>query len=268
MDFVWIYAKRFSSWDMSGLFNELDYSIRSVRKNYQGDVRCFVVGDIPTPMLDVIHIQAPEVIMEDIVHGQPQHFDLNNKFTTILESEINEEFVLMYDDIFILKPTSKEEIMKTYGKCELTDLAAHAKKRSGGRPFKKLWLDTYTYIFTYRHSKGLKTYEWETHLPRFMEKKKLKWIFDRLNVENIPRIHTSLYSAGCYVDAENKDGSKMFPDCEIPETHIMPGGFQSDIYAHTPGMDFDAEFNCHHMNIGDNVIVPELIERMHREFGE
>ena len=38
MDFVWIYAKQFSAWDLAGQFNELDYSVRSVRKNYQGDV--------------------------------------------------------------------------------------------------------------------------------------------------------------------------------------------------------------------------------------
>ncbi len=252
MDFVWIYVKQFSFWDRSGYFNELDYSIRSVRKNYQGDVRCFVVGDIPTPMLDIIHVPAPDVVMKDTVHGQPQHFDLNNKFTAILEcEEIEEEFVLMYDDLFMLKPTDKKEIMTTYGVCEVTDPMEHAKSRSGGRPFKKQWLDTYNYIMTYRHSKGLKTYEWETHLPRFMEKTKLKWVFDNLNVDKIPRIHTSLYPA-------------YFSE----ETKVMPEGFLSFLYEHTPGMDFDPEFKKHYMNIGDNVIVTELVKKMHDAFGK
>ena len=29
------------------MFYELEYSIKSVKKNYKGDARCFVVGDDP-----------------------------------------------------------------------------------------------------------------------------------------------------------------------------------------------------------------------------
>jgi len=251
MDFVWIYAKRFSFWDRSGQFNELDYSMRSVRQNYQGDVRCFVIGDKPMPELDAIHLEAPEVVMDDPKFGQPQHFDLNNKFNVLLDSEIGEEFVLMYDDIFMLKPTTKEELMVTYGRCEVTDPMAYIKTRDGGTPYKRLWVSTYEYIITYRHSKGLKTYDWETHLPRFMTKTNLKWVFDKLNVANLPRMQTSLYTA-------------HFTE----ETTIVPEGFQSDIYTHTAGMDFDKEFACHWMNVGDNVIVTEFIERMEDAFGK
>ncbi|KKM70718.1 hypothetical protein LCGC14_1437940 [marine sediment metagenome] len=251
MDFVWFYAKKFSFWDMSGHFNELDYSIRSVRKNYQGDVRCFVIGDKPTPMLDVIHLEAPPLIEKDEVHGQPRHFDRNNKFSVLLKSEVNEGFVLMWDDIFILKPTTKDEIMKTYGRCGVEYPEAYIKTRMGGTPYKKIWLSTYDYIKTFRDTKGLKTYDWETHLPRFMEKHKIKWLIDTLRLGNVAKLHTGLYSA-------HFGG----------ETTIMPEGFQSDIYDHKAGMDFDKEFACHHMNIGDNAIVPELIDRMKAMFGE
>jgi hypothetical protein len=250
MDFVWIYAKRFSSFYKSGQFNELDYSIRSVRKNYQGDTRCFVVGD--DPGLDVIHLKAPPVVMKDEVYHQPQHFDLMNKFEVILNSDIKEEFVLMYDDIFMLKPTPYEEITKTYGRCELDNVEEYIRTgRDGGTPYKKVWLMTYNYIQPYRNIKGLKTYDWETHLPRFMEKKHLKWLIDRLNLKHLPMIPTSLYSA-------HFGG----------ETFLIEPGFQSDIWTHRPGMDFDPEFACHYMNIGDHVIVPEFIERMRDVFGK
>lgn len=248
MDFVWPYVKRFSFWDKSGMFNELDYSIRSVRENYQGDVRCFVIGD--DPELDVIHLPAPPLVESDPVTKQPRHKDQMNKFKVLLDSEVNEEFVLMYDDIYILKPTTKADLMKTYGRCELHNPVEYIKTRMGGAPYKRLWLSTYEYIVTFRHSKGQKTYDWETHLPRFMEKSKLKWIIEALNLTNIPRISTSLYPAH-YAE----------------ETFIMPEGLQSDIWTHTPGMDFDKEFECHYMNIGDDVIVPELIERMVKLFG-
>ena len=40
------------------------------------------------------------------------------------------------------------------------------------------------------------------------------------------------------------------------------------MFTHFPGMDFDKEFACHYMNIGDNVIVPEFIEHMVKRFGK
>lgn len=249
MDFVWIYVKKFSSWYKSGQFNELDYSIKSVRKNYQGDVRCFVVGD--DPGLDVIHVKAPPVVIEDTTHKQPQHWDLNNKFDAILDSEVGEEFVLMYDDIFMLKTTTKEEIMKTYGRCEVDNPEEYIRhNRHGGSPYKRLWLTTYNYIKPFRDLKGLKTYDWETHLPRFLLKTKLNEVIDGFLLRKLPKIHTSLYSA-------HHGG----------ETFLMPEGFQSDIWTHTPGMDFEKEFACHYMNIDDNVIVTEFIKRMKNLFG-
>jgi len=248
MDFVWFYAKKFSAYNLGHEFYELDYSIRSVRKNYQGDVRCFVIGD--DPELDVIHLKAPPLVTVDKVTGQPRQKDHMNKFQVLLDSEVNEEFVLIWDDVFILKPTDEAEIKKTYGRCEVTDPYEYIKTRSGGRPYKKLWLTTYEYLLQYRKSKGLKMYDWETHLPRFMEKSKLKQVINDHYLRDIPKLVTGMYQA--YYGGE---------------THIMPDGFQADLYDHFPGLDFEKEFKCHHMNIGDNVIVPGLTDRMKEMFG-
>ena len=261
MDFVWIYAKKFSAYYKSGLFNELDYSIRSVRKNFQGDARCFVVGD--DPGLDAIHLKAPPLVTHDPINKEPVNLDLLNKMEAIIDShKVNEEFILMYDDIFILKPTTKEELKQEYGRCEVVNPSNYIQTRNGGRPYKKLWVSTYDYIVPFRLQKGLKSYDWETHLPRFLEKKKLKWLINALNLRDIPKIPTSLYSAGCYIAADE------FKDCEIPETLVMPPDLQSDIWTHTPGMDLEAEFNKKYMNIYDDVLVPEFLERMYDAFGK
>lgn len=248
MDFVWFYAKKFSAWHLGHQFNELDYSIRSVRKNYQGDVRCFVVGD--DPGLDVIHIPSPLVEIDE-VSGQPRQKDHINKYQVVLDSEVKEEFVLIWDDVFILKPTSRSQIATVYGRCEVTNPYEYIKTRCGGTPYKRLWLDTYTHILAHRRSKGLKTYDWETHLPRFMEKSKVKWLINTLYLKDIPKLLTGLYQA-------------YFSD----ETLIWTEGLQSDIYTHNPKMDFDKEFSRHYMNIGDSVIVPSFIEQMVKRFGE
>ena len=247
MDFVWFYAKQFSAWHLGGLFNELDYSIRSVRKNYQGDVRCFVIGDDPE-LEGVIHLEAPPVIMEDKVTGQPRQKDQINKFQVLLDSEVNEEFVLIWDDVFILQPTTHEELKTVYGRCEVTNPDEYIKTRSGGTPYRKLWVSTYDHILIYRLRQGLKTYDWETHLPRVMEKSKLEWLIKSLFLKDIPKLPTGLYQ-GYYSE----------------ETKILPEWLQSDIYTHEPFMDFG--FDCKYMNIGDSVIVPSFIKQMVKRFG-
>jgi hypothetical protein len=248
MDFVWLYAKKFSAWDLGHQFNELDYSIRSVRKNYQGEVRCFVVGD--DPELDVIHIPNTLVERDDLT-GQPRVRDHLNKYLAIIDSEVNEEFVLIWDDVFILQPTTEEEIKTVYGRCEVTNPSEYIRTRVGGTPYKRIWVDTYDHILIHRRQKGLKTYDWETHLPRFMAQKRLKWLINTLFLRDIPKLVTGLYQA-------------YFSD----ETKLMYEGLQSDIYTHDPKMDFDKEFACKYMNIGDSVIVPSFVKQMEERFGK
>ena len=251
MDFVWIYAKKFSAWHKMGIFNELDYSIRSVKKNYQGEARCFVVGDDPG-LPGVTHVKAPPLVTNDPITRQPVNLDLLNKLDTIINfSGISEEFILMYDDIFILQPTTKEELQISYGRAEVKNPVEYIVKRLGGRPYKQLWVSTYDYIVPFRLLKGLKTYDWETHLPRFIEKSKMDWLIKGLNLRDIPKIPTSLYSA-YYTEV----------------TELVTPELQSDIWTHTPGMDFDKEFSKKYMNMYDDVIVPAFLEKMYDAFGK
>ncbi|MBG7617283.1 MAG: hypothetical protein IZT57_02780, partial [Chloroflexi bacterium] len=194
---------------------------------------------------------APPLVEVDDVTGQPRQKDHLNKFMTLLDSEVNEEFVLIYDDVFILQPTTEEDIKTVYGRCEVTNPAKYIKTRDGGTPYKRIWVDTYNHILPYRYSKGLKTYDWETHLPRFMHKEGIKWLIDTLFLRDIPKLMTGLYQA--YYSGE---------------TLILPEGLQSDIYTHIPHMDFEKEFECKYMNIGDSVIVPSFIEQMVKMFGK
>ena len=250
MDFCWIYVKNFSAYHKMGIFNELDYSIRSVKKNFMGESRCFVVGDDPE-LPDAIHVKAPPVVKMDRVTGQPVNLDLLNKLGAIIENpEINEEFILMYDDIFILQPTTKEELMTCYGRAEVINPEAYIRTRNGGRPYKKLWVSTYDYLVSYRLQRGLKTYDWETHLPRYIEKGKMDWLIKSLNLRDIPKIPTSLYS-GYYFE----------------DTTLVTPGLQSDIWTHKPGMDFDKEFACKFMNMYDDVIVQDFLNHMYERFG-
>ena len=248
MDFVWQYVYEPSFFRKAGIFNEIEYSIKSVRKNFP-DCRCFVVGD--DPGFDTIHIPSPPQV-KGPQSTQPQHVDKLQKMSIMANHpDINEEFVLMYDDIYLMKPTTVDDLKINWARAEVGSIAEYLKSgiRTGDRSYRNVWRDTYEYIKMVRYENGEKTYDWETHTPRYLEKTKLKGVIKKIDPLN-PVIVTALYD-GYY--AHN--------------TKIIDETVQTDIWSHTPGMDFEKLLDVQYLNIYDNVIVPEFIEQMKKMFG-
>ena len=244
MDFVWPYIYGPSFFRKGGIFNELDFSIRSVRKNYP-NARCIVVGD--DPKLDVIHIECPYL---DTTRPNFRELDLINKFRTVAASdEIGEEFVLMCDDMFILQPVDDDELRKSYGREEITNVLEYARKRRGSMDYKRVWKSTYEFNIMLRYGKGLKTYDWECHLPRHVIKSRLKYIMKNFDLDN-----NIMLVLGLHDGHEVKDSELVYP------------GLQADLWTHRPGMDFDVELSKKYMNLYDDAIIPELIEKMETMF--
>lgn len=252
MDFVWQYVYGPSAWRKIGLFNELEYSIRSVKK-YGPEGRYFVVGDKPDiSHEDVIHIPGPPRVVGH-PSKQKQHIDKLRKMTEMANNPlIGDEFVLMYDDIFLLKPTTAEDLKINWARAEVNIIDEYLKSpiRMGDASYKKIWRATYEYIWMIRYSDGKKTYDWETHTPRYLEKEKLKDLLGRFDFETNPKIVTALY-----------DGFHE------TNTQIINSDIQADLWTHKPGMDFGPEFEKQYMNIYDDVIVPEFIGKMEEKFG-
>jgi len=248
MDFVWQYIHGPSAWRKMGLFNELEYSIKSVTQNVK-DARCIVVGD--DPGLDVIHIPGPARVDEH-PSKQQQHVDKFYKMQAMLDSDlVGDEFVLMYDDMFILQPTTIEELKINWAKSEVTIIDDYLKSdiRTGSLSYLRIWRATYEFIKMWRDIKKQKTYDWESHTPRYIEKEKLAETLGHFDVHN-PKIVTGLY-----------DG--FFAD----NTKLLEEDTLSDLWTHKPGMDFNKEFSRRYLNIYDNVIVPEFVDKMKEVFG-
>ena len=252
MDFVWQYIYGPSAWRKIGMFNELEYSIRSVKK-YFPDPRCIVLGDEPIGLKqDVIHIPGPSRVDEHY-SKQKQHVDKLRKMTEMANNPlIGDEFVLMYDYIFLLKETSLEDLKINWARAEINNIDDYMKSglRLGDRSYKKIWRATYEFIKMIRDSEGKKTYDWETHTPRFINKAKLRELLNKWDLETNPKIVTAIY------DGYHADNTK-----------IITKDIQSDLWTHKPGMDFDKEFNKHYMNIYDDIIVPEFVDKMAQKFG-
>ena len=222
------------------MFNELEYSIKSVRKNYKGDARCFVIGD--DPGLDVAYIPAQRI---ETYKNNPREADVNNKLSLVANSDEIGDFVLMCDDLFINQPIDDEELRKAYGRGEIVDIFDYVKKRRGSMDYKRSWRATYEFATVIRYPKGQKTYDWECHLPRFIVKDRLKYIMKTFDLKNNPKIVTGLHDA-----------------YEVEETELITPDLQADLWTHRPGMDFDVELKKRYMNLYDDAIMPELIEKM------
>jgi len=181
MDFVWVYAKQFSFYHKSRMFNELKYSIKTVQKFYK-DARIWVVGDPPGEMDDEIESGEINLIHTGLVQTgksglHRDNIDLMRKFKAIIESDINEEFVLMYDDQFILRDITYKDLQPT-ALCRVPDVSTYP--RIFGLLYGSLWRSTYKVIDQMTDN----IYDWETHLPRLMEKEKTEFLIDTYDLEN------------------------------------------------------------------------------------
>lgn len=239
MDFVWIYIEKFSYFAKSGLWNEIEYSIKSVRQNFPG-ARCWVVGD--DPGFGVNHIPCEQV--EKHERGYPVEIDVVRKFRKIIESEIGDEFILMYDDIYLLQPMDIFDFRVTYGRCVIEDVEEYG--RGWSRSYKMLWRNTYRII----ENVVTVMYDWETHLPRLYDKYQLEQVLNAYDCDNVPLIATSLYAAHY-----------------IPKTTILAPGIQYDLF-NTRIDDHESGFKCKFMNIMDQSIDYPFEKKMKEVFGE
>lgn len=140
MDILYIKGDRSRNKDI-----EMRYSLRSL--SYVEDLdRVFVVGNLPDFVENVTYIPAKDIGCKMINHWW--------KVTEALKSDISDNFILMYDDIFFLQPT-KLENYPFYNRGDLsehttgTDLYRHNLENA------RKWLS----------ERGLETKDFELHVP-------------------------------------------------------------------------------------------------------
>lgn len=223
-----MYVKDLSYYGKSGLWNEIEYSIKSVRKFYP-DAVCWVVGD--DPGFGVNHIEAERFRNNDISHQAT--FDVINKMYKIIESEVGSDFVLMYDDVYFLQ---KVDYTIWYAYNKVNNLETYQRKWS--RSYMSMWRQTYRLIDAFRED----LWDWETHLPRYLNKEKLNIILHIYGHKLL--IPTSLY-AGHY----------------IKETVLMTDE-QYDLVKWPPDIPVEEGFKRKFLNLMDSAITLEFEEKM------
>ena len=178
--FVYVFMRLGCVWD------ELYYSVKSLRKNFRGEMEIFCVGD-PPKITGVKHIPIARVPN----NSHAKSLDAANKLLKICDSpEINDDFVYMYDDIILLQPSNEEDFRKIYAVDYVDSVGLYFGPNA--KPSKK-WIAIFHSTFNKLKEEGLKTWNYETHTPRWYNKDKIRQIIDKYDFTNNPALFASLY---------------------------------------------------------------------------
>lgn len=191
------------------IWKELFFSVRSIQKYFKGKYKIFIVGDNPS-LKNVTHIPCNRITGVTNVKA----FDAVNKLLKICESElINDDFIYMYDDIIYLAPlkviNAKKVIAHNY-----VDNAGTYFLKSGVKP-DEIWIKFFENTINLLKQEDLSTYNYETHLPRYLNKEKIKSIINKYKLEENALLINTLYF--------NNYHKK--PDVLLKDTPYIKAGF-------------------------------------------
>lgn len=148
-------------------WQELRYSLRSIKQHFKGEYRVWIIGDLPGWVKNVNHI--PHVRNNKI--RLTNCYDACSKMELVINHpDITEDFIYMYDDIYLLRDITRNEIRHPlYARVDIDNILKHEYQVSKHR--RMLW-NTYEVL----KSQGLTGWDCETHLPRLFNKSMMREI--------------------------------------------------------------------------------------------
>jgi len=178
---VYPYMHQLSNGDQSNNgMCELRWSLRSLCKHARFDFNVVVVGDKPG-WYNGDHISTEKI------RGLrfSKAFDIANKLKVIVGSQnITDDFVYMYDDIYLVNDCELDDFNKIIA---LGPANRNSSMKDGSGVYKE--------IFRYTvKAMGLDNfYVYETHLPRVLNKQKLKLVLESYRLDIHPLLFSSIY---------------------------------------------------------------------------
>jgi len=180
IDFVFVYSR------MGIMGGEIESSVRSLRKFFQGEHRIFVVGDNPR-IPGVRHIPANRVTDNRF----PKALDASRKLELICNyKEISEDFVYMYDDIILLRKATFDDFSVVRAQDHISDPSTYW---NGKRKPSSQWTTVFNATINDLKSRKLALWNYETHLPRVFNKENMRILLDEFHLLTQPRMIPTLY---------------------------------------------------------------------------
>lgn len=107
--------------------NELRYSLRSLQ--YIEHNRVFIVGECPDWAVNVCHVPASDI------YGDQKQRNAIYKLQTAISTNLSDDFILMNDDFFVLRPMAPG--------CQHRQTLAEALKGDASGPFREALENTH-----------------------------------------------------------------------------------------------------------------------------
>ena len=180
MDFVWPYFKD------AAHGAELELSLRSVQKNFQGNANLIVIGDLPTEInFDFTFVHCPRI-------ASKQHhafYDTFHKVHSAIQSDqVDEQFVWIHDDVFFIGEVTAETLQAgMYAEYKsLSDLLDYQPANNWLLQKKKTML--HLYDSGHRH-----VMDFDTHAPLLLDSQHVLQISDEFDIANNALLWQSVY---------------------------------------------------------------------------
>jgi len=159
---VWIQADEHAAHD-------LKYALRSLEQHWMGNFRVTIVGDKPPGLQRFYHL--PHQRMAATEH--PKALDAVRKLEAIVAApHIQQRFVYAYDDTYLLRPVDELYLAKRRAVREVPDTWTVG---DAGKVHKVALFNT---VQCLRDHGFKRIWDYETHMPRVFEKRKLQEVMD------------------------------------------------------------------------------------------
>ena len=185
---------------------ELTYSLRSLSNLPHNQV--FIVGGCPT------NLNKSKLIHCPISQGNDRYENTTNSLKHICnDTRLSEDFILMNDDFFILKPTDPSKLNLCRGTIqEVINEIGH--RYETGSPYLTGMKQTLIYLKDLGHSEPL---SYELHVPMVLNKKRFLDLFSLPYIDTIRKGHIrSIYGNVYLKDSQKIRDVKVYRDFYTP----------------------------------------------------
>ena len=176
IDIIYPNVSEFAQWE------ELKYSIRSLEKNLV-DVkfRLWIVGDKPSWINDQVrHIPV------EYTEATPRIDILNKHLAVINHPDINEEYVWMNDDIYLVNKVMYADLCLTVAIDDMQSKRSMYNEQT-------VWGRDNLRTLNLLQQEGLSTHNYAAHIPHLFEKSKVKSLIEKYNMLEDPIVLTQIY---------------------------------------------------------------------------
>lgn len=166
---------------------ELKFALRSIARNFiYKNYRVIIVGDKPDWLTKAVHVPLKRAPEQKNRNFTDQLVKLYSVLTTM---DISADFVWTYDDVYFTREVMPDDIALLKAVAGFDRYPNHLDGKGAGPN----WTETFFTTLDAVKKDGGSGYNYETHLPRWFNKKKVLALFEKYQLLGTPMMISTLY---------------------------------------------------------------------------